>query len=65
MVAWLYRENTPEDQRTALEIWEHMTKAQERIIKSIRTKNFEKYISVIHKDNGKEFFREVPLLPLI
>ena len=65
MAARLYRENTSEDRRTAPELWEQMTKAQEQVIKSIRTKNFEKYISVAHKDNGKEFFREVPLLPLM
>ena len=65
MAAWLYRKNTPKDQWIALEIWEHMTKAQERVIKSIRTKNFEKYISVAHKDNGEEFFCEVLLLPLM
>jgi hypothetical protein len=40
-----------------------MTKAQERFIKTIRSRNFEKYISVAHKDNGDDFFHEVPLLP--
>ena len=65
MAARLYRENALEDRRTAPELWEHMTKAQERVIKSIHTKNFEKYISMVHKDNGEEFFREVPLLPLM
>ena len=36
-----------------------MTKAQDRLIKSIRTRNFEKFISVAHKDNGDDFFHEV------
>jgi hypothetical protein len=61
--ARIYCDNTPEDRRSALEIWETMTKAQDRLIKSIRTRNFEKYISVAHKDNGEEFFQEVFPLP--
>ena len=39
-----------------------MTKAQDRLIKTIRGRNFEKYISVAHKDNGDDFFLEVPTL---
>jgi len=54
-----YRESTPHAQRTAPEIWDVMTKAQEKLIKSIRTRNFEKFISVAHKDNGDDFFNEV------
>ena len=38
-----------------------MTKAQEKLIKNIRTRNFEKFISVAHKDNGEDFFYEVRL----
>jgi hypothetical protein len=38
-----------------------MTKAQEKLIKNIRTRNFEKFISVAHKDNGEDFFFEVHL----
>ena len=57
--ARLYREATPEDRRTAPEIWDAMTKAKDKLIKNIRSKNFEKYISVAHKDNGEEFFNEV------
>ena len=60
----LYYEATPEDRRSALEIWDTMTKAQDRLIKSIRTKNFEKYISVAHKDNGEDFFQEEFPLPI-
>ena len=57
--ARLYRENTPESRRSATEIWDIMTKAQEKLIKSIRSRNFEKFISVAHKDNGEDFFYEV------
>ncbi len=60
--ARLYREATPEAQRTATDVWNVMTKAQDRLIKSIRSRNFEKFISVAHKDNGDDFFNEVSLL---
>ena len=60
----LYREATPEAFRTATGIWEAMTKAQERFIKSICSRSFEKFISVAHKDNGDDFFQEVVPSPL-
>ena len=65
IAARLYREATPEDRRSALEIWDTMTKAKEKLIKNIRSKNFEKYISIAHKDNGEEFFDEVQSLPTL
>jgi hypothetical protein len=64
IAARLYREATPEALRSSTEIWNVMTKAQEKLIKSIRSRNFEKYISVAHKDNGDDFFNEVPRLSL-
>jgi len=54
-----HRETTPVAERTANEIWNVMTKIQERTIKSIRACTFEKYISVAHPDNGEAFFHEV------
>jgi hypothetical protein len=54
-----YRETTPVTERSATEIWNVMTKAQERHIKSIRARSFEKYISVAHANNGDDFFDEV------
>jgi hypothetical protein len=54
-----YRETTPVAERSATEIWNVMTKAQKRHIKSIRARSFEKYISVAHPDNGDDFFHEV------
>ena len=62
--ARLYCEATPEALQSATKIWEAMTKAQDRLIKSIRSRNFEKFISVAHKDNGDDFFNEVSLLSL-
>ena len=63
-VAKLYRENTPEALKSAPEIWDAMTKTQDRLIKTIRSRNFKKYTFVAHKDNGDDFFNEVPLLSL-
>jgi hypothetical protein len=37
-----YRGATPEDRRSAIEIWETMTKAQEKLIKHIRTSELQK-----------------------
>ena len=62
--ARLYREATPEALRSSTEIWTVMTKTQDRLIKSIRTRNFEKFISVAHKDNGDDFFNEVSILSI-
>jgi hypothetical protein len=60
-----YCETTPVAERTATEIWNVMTKAQERTIKSIRARTFEKYISVAHPQNGEDFFHEVSMSPFI
>jgi hypothetical protein len=54
-----YRETTRVAQRSASEIWNVITKAQERTIKNIRAHSFEKYISVAHPNNGDDFFHEV------
>jgi hypothetical protein len=60
--ARLYRENTPKALKSAPKIWKAMTKTQNRLIKTIRSRNFEKYIFVAYKDNGDDFFHKVPLL---
>ena len=60
-----YREATPAAERNALEVWEVMLKAQQKTVKAIRAKNFEKYLSVANKNNGDAFFDEVSqLVPL-
>ena len=56
-----YRETTPVAERSFIEIWNVMTKAQEKTIKSIRARTFEKYISIAHFDNGEDFFHKVSL----
>ena len=60
-----YREATPVAERNALEVWEVMLKAEQKTVKAIRAKNFEKYLSVANKNNGDAFFDEVSqLVPL-
>ena len=39
-----------------------MLKAEQKMVKAIRAKNFEKYISVANKKNEDGFFDEVYLL---
>ena len=56
-----YREATPTAERNALEVWEVMLKAEQKTMKAIHAKNFEKYISVANK-NRDGFFNEVCLL---
>ena len=60
-----YREATPAAERNTLEVWEVMLKAEQKTVKAIRAKNFEKYLSVANKNNGDAFFDEVSqLVPL-
>ena len=60
-----YREATLAVERNALEVWEVILKAEQKTVKAIRAKNFEKYISVANKNNGDTFFDEVYLLFLL
>ena len=45
-----------------MEVREVMLKAEHKMVKAIRAKNFEKYNSVANKNNGNAFFNEVYLL---
>ena len=42
-----------------------MLKAEQKMVKAIREKNFEKYVSVANKNNGDTYFDEVCLLFLL
>ena len=57
-----YREATPAVERNALEVWEVMLKAEQKTVKAIHAKNFEKYLSMANKNNGDAFFEKVSLL---
>ena len=60
-----YKETTRVEERTAPGIWLAMTKAQQKMVKLIRARNFDKYIAVANTKNGDAFFDEVPhLCPL-
>ena len=58
--AFQYKETTPVEDRTAPGIWLAMTKAQQKMVKLIRARNFDKYIAVANPKNGDAFFDEVP-----
>ena len=58
VVSWEYSWGSPDRSRNM----GVMKNAEEKLIKTIRSRNFEKYISVAHKDNGDDFFHEVHLL---
>ena len=57
-----YREATPVAEKNALEVWEVMLKAEQKTVKAIRAKNFEKYLSVANENDGDAFLDEVSLL---
>ena len=59
----LYCESTPVAQRTATNMWDVMTKAQDKMIKGILAQNFKKYISVAISNNDNDFFHKVPFIP--
>ena len=55
-----YKETTLVEDKTAPGIWLAMTKAQQKMVKLIRARNFDKYIAVANPKNGDTFFDEVP-----
>ena len=55
-----YKETTPIEDKTAPGIWLAMTKAQQKMVKLIRARNFDKYIAMANPKNGDAFFNEVP-----
>ena len=61
-IALLYKEFTPPNERTAPRIWLTMTKAQQKMVKLIQAKNFDKHVIVANPKNSDVFFDEVPLL---
>ena len=54
-----YKETTLVEDRIAPGIWLAMTKAQQKMVKLIRAKNFDKYIAMANPKNGDAFFDEV------
>ena len=58
-------EAIPKALKFAPEIWNTMKNTQDRLIKNIQSRNFEKFNYVAHKDINNYFFHKVPLLPCI
>ena len=64
-VALQYKETTPVEEKTTLGIWLAMTKAQQKMVKLVQARNFDKYIVVANPKNSDAIFDEVPhLCPL-
>ena len=55
-----YKETSPVENKTSPGIWLAMTKAQQKMVKLIQARNFDKYIVVAIPKNGDAFFDEVP-----
>ena len=54
-----YKRSTAEKDRTASAVWGVMQTANEKAIKSIKQKDFLKYLAVANPKNGEEFFQQV------
>ena len=52
-----YKRSTAEKDRTATAVWGVMQTANEKAIKSIKQKDFLKYLAVANPKNGEEFFQ--------
>ena len=54
-----YNQSTLEKDRIAAAVWGVMQTANEKAIKSIKQKDFVKYLAVANPKNGDEFFLQV------
>ena len=57
-----YERTTPADERSADGVWKAMNAAEASMVKSIKNKDFPKYLSVANPKHGDGFFEEVRLL---
>ena len=57
-----YERTTPEEVRSAEGIWKAMNDAEASLVKSIKNKDFHKYLSVANPKHGEGFFEEVKAL---
>ena len=62
-----YLDKTPEEEQTATAVWDVMTEASERMVESIKKKDFTKYLAIANPKNGDDFLNEVKhsLMPFI
>jgi hypothetical protein len=54
-----YERTTPADERSAEGVWKVMNAAEAAMVKSIKNKDFQKYLSVANPKHGDGFFEEV------
>lgn len=54
-----YKRSTPAEERTAEGVWKVMNAAEASMVKSIKNKDFQKYLSVGNPKHGEGFFEEV------
>ena len=54
-----YMEKTPADEQTASAVWEIMNDASEKMVDSIKNKDFTKYLAIANPKNGDDFLNEV------
>lgn len=54
-----YNRSVPENERTATGVWEVMQTANDKAIKTIKQKDFQKYLAVANPKNGDDFFNQV------
>jgi hypothetical protein len=54
-----YERTTPAEERSAEGVWEAMNAAEASLVKSIKSKDFHKYLTVGNPKHGDGFFDEV------
>ena len=54
-----FKRSTPAEERTAEGVWKVMNAAEASMVKSIKNKDFQKYLSVGNPKHGEGFFDEV------
>ena len=54
-----YLDKTPKEEQTANAVWDVMTEASERLVESIKKKDFTKYLAIANPKNGDDFLNEV------
>jgi hypothetical protein len=57
-----YERTTPRKDRSAKGVWKAMNDAEASLVKSIKNKDFHKYLSVANPKHGEGFFEEVRAL---
>lgn len=62
LAAKVYKETTAKEKQTGHGVWLAMHHAQQKTIKILKGRNFEKFIAVANPHNGPKFFDEVRII---